>query len=225
VGRDGNGLLPGTAAAAGTAATAPAPGGGGPAYPRSAEDAGRPPRPVAAVPAEAGERPGREERALLEFVAPRLARALEALLPARAEERWRELRLRLGRPVQVVTVGGERWLGHGGPAAEPSAAPPCEREDLERTIQLVTRASVYAWEDELARGFCTIPGGHRIGLGGTAVARGGTVGQKAFGSLVARVPPTGCWPSRGSSAGPAGSWSSGLPAAARPRSSATSRGS
>lgn len=110
-------------------------------------------------------------------VAPRLRPALERLADGGAV--WLEVRLRLGRPVQVVTVRGDLWAEEAGP---------CSAEDLERTVQLVTRASVYAWEGELAQGFCTLPGGHRAGLCGRALLRDGRIaGQKDFGSINLRI--------------------------------------
>lgn len=129
------------------------------------------------------------ERAVLPFLAPRLREGLTPLLPVLADQAWTEVRLRLARPVQVVTVSGEWWLGvAGGRQADPAMACRCTADDLERTLQLVTRASLYAWEDELAQGFCTLPGGHRVGVAGRAVlARGAVRTQKAFGSLAFRL--------------------------------------
>jgi stage III sporulation protein AA len=111
--------------------------------------------------------------AVLRFLAPRLREALTPL----CGPGWQEVRLRRGRPVHVVTADGDLWPGVV-----------CDADDLERTVQLVTRASVYAWEEELARGFCTLPGGHRVGFCGRAVLRDGRLAaQKEFGSLNLRV--------------------------------------
>ena len=129
------------------------------------------------------------ERTILAYVPPRLRAPLERLLPERpGAAGWLEVRLRLGLPVGVVTTAGDRWAGAEGAAPGPAAALTCEADDLERAVQLVTRASVYAWEEELARGFCTLPGGHRAGLAGRALCRGGRVtGQKAFSAVNLRV--------------------------------------
>ncbi len=111
--------------------------------------------------------------AVLECVAPRL----RAVLTPAARTDWQEIRLRRGRPVSVVAAAGEFW---------PDLV--CTPDDLERTVQLVTRGSVYAWEEDLARGFCTLPGGHRVGFCGRAVLREGWVtAQKEFSSLNLRI--------------------------------------
>jgi stage III sporulation protein AA len=121
---------------------------------------------------------------LLPFIAP----ALRQPLRRAGDAAWLEVRLRRGGPLQLVTPAGDVWVGPDGPAATPAAAIVCGDDDLERTVQLVTRASLYAWEEELARGFCTLPGGHRVGFAGRAVLRQGRVtAQTAFSSLCLRV--------------------------------------
>jgi stage III sporulation protein AA len=120
---------------------------------------------------------------LLDYVAPALrgplGRAAETGGPA-----WCEVRLRRGGPVQVVTTAGDLWIG----ARSPADALICGDDDLERTIQLITRASLYAWEEELARGYCTLPGGHRVGFAGRAVLRQGRVAaQTSFSALCLRI--------------------------------------
>jgi len=49
------------------------------------------------------------------------------------------------------------------------------KEDLERTIQVLSQNSLYAWEDEFKNGYITIPGGHRIGFVGRGVLEQGNL--------------------------------------------------
>ncbi len=79
---------------------------------------------------------------------------------------WEEIRLRLGRPVGVVTPRGEFLLEEGRPVTE---------GDLEETLARASGSSLYACEEELRQGFLTLPGGHRLGICGRAVAEGGRV--------------------------------------------------
>lgn len=133
--------------------------------------------------------PQSPEHAVLDYLPPRLRAGLQACLPGRPKrELWLEVRVRAGAPLHLVTAGGDRWVGAAGPVGEPGEAMCCGVEDVERAMALITRASVYAWEDELAQGFCTLPGGHRAGLCGRALRRQGRVsGQKAFSSVCLRV--------------------------------------
>ena len=134
-----------------------------------------------------GVRAAEPEAQVLAYVGPRLRPLLQRLLLPGSGPRWLEIRLRLGRPLNVVTEDGDLWVGARG-SGTPEEAVCCGSEDIERSVQLVTRASVYAWEDELAQGFCTLPGGHRAGLCGRVIRRGGRItGQKAFGSLNLRI--------------------------------------
>ncbi len=95
------------------------------------------------------------------YVAERLAVALDRLDPSA----WldaRELRLRAGREVRLVGAGGrDRVLG-----------PLVGAQDLEHCLEHLTGHSRYAWEEELAQGFLTIPGGHRVGIAGSWSAPG-----------------------------------------------------
>ena len=83
------------------------------------------------------------------------------------EERGRteELRLRTGWPMTAVLPEGERSLG--GPAVSP--------QDLQRLLELASRASVHAVLSQLREGFVTVAGGHRVGLCGTAAVEDGRV--------------------------------------------------
>lgn len=129
---------------------------------------------------------GSPEAGVLAFVPPRIRVPLQKLAAVSAP--WLEVRLAAGRPVCVRTVSGDLWPGASGQAGTPASAVHCDREDIERCVQIVTRASVYAWEEELARGFCTLPGGHRVGLAGRVRWHDGAVaGQKEFGSINLRV--------------------------------------
>lgn len=93
----------------------------------------------------------------------------------RPENLW-EIRLRLGKPTQLVGRNGSRWLSD-------SAA----REDLNFVVNIASRYSPWTAQT-MARGYITAPGGHRVGLGGEAVVNGGSVtGMREVDSLCIRV--------------------------------------
>ncbi len=125
------------------------------------------------------------EDAVLGYVAPRLRSPLCRMVGGAP---WLEVRIAAGRPVCVRTVGGDLWPDAAGRPGPPERALVATPEDIDRTVQLVTRGSVYAWEEELGRGFCTLPGGHRVGLAGRIRwGNGAVAGQKDFGSVNLRV--------------------------------------
>jgi stage III sporulation protein AA len=140
-----------------------------------------PPRPTgpdgpsvasAALPGSVTIRPPSRDE-ILPYLAPAVRRALERLgsdLWARAEE----VRLRRGRPLSLVTNGGDVWLSPLGlPTADVSAAYQVTADDTQRTLSLVSQGSVYALEEEFRNGYVTIPGGHRVGLVGRALLENG----------------------------------------------------
>lgn len=84
-----------------------------------------------------------------------------------------EVRLRLERPLMVKNAKGCFFLSaHGRPCCAREGYM-VTRDDLERTLQLITESSWYAWEQEVLGGYLTLPGGHRVGLAGQAVYSGG----------------------------------------------------
>ena len=88
-----------------------------------------------------------------------------------------EIRLRAGQAPSVLEDGKERRL--------PGFV---RQEELDGILQRATGQSVYASFDTLRQGFVTLPGGHRIGICGSAVMKNGVVsGFQAISSLCIRV--------------------------------------
>ncbi|MBQ8109732.1 MAG: Flp pilus assembly complex ATPase component TadA [Clostridia bacterium] len=91
-----------------------------------------------------------------------LLERLQALLPPDAAHRLRarseavsEIRLRAGRPAQLVCVDGDEMAGEA-----------IDGVSLRRIVSSLLEYSVYAREDELARGFFTLEDGSRVGVCG-----------------------------------------------------------
>ncbi len=121
---------------------------------------------------------------MLSFLAPRLKHILDNV-PFRELE---EIRLRVHQPLVVKCSSGYIFLDDQGRTAPQSAAYRVTPEDLARTVQILTNNSWYAWEDEIRRGYITVPGGHRVGLCGRAVLDGGQVHTvKSVSSLIIRL--------------------------------------
>ncbi len=87
-----------------------------------------------------------------------------------------EIRLRLGKPVQLKTANGSICI--------PREA---TKEDLSFTVNAACRYSPWT-ASGAAQGYITAPGGHRIGLCGDAVIQNGTMtGLRSITSLNIRV--------------------------------------
>ena len=91
---------------------------------------------------------------------------VEALLESRGE-RVEELRLRVGAPVTWVTGGRELELCPGEPPPGP--------ELLEELVRRASGHAIYAVQEQMSRGYITLPRGHRLGLCGRAATENGQI--------------------------------------------------
>nr|WP_092067311.1 stage III sporulation protein AA [Dendrosporobacter quercicolus]NSL46518.1 stage III sporulation protein AA [Dendrosporobacter quercicolus DSM 1736]SDL53954.1 stage III sporulation protein AA [Dendrosporobacter quercicolus] len=115
--------------------------------------------------------------ALEHHIYPVLAPALKGILralPAAQKNELTEIRLRVGQPLLLITGVTDLMVGlNGQSVVEAAQAYVCSREDVSRTLQAISRNSLYAFEQELKQGYITISGGHRVGLAGQAIVEGG----------------------------------------------------
>jgi stage III sporulation protein AA len=87
-----------------------------------------------------------------------------------------EVRLRVDRPVALYAGQGNGWLGEGGwHDAIGAATPAVDGPALEAVLQALCQNSRYAHQEELRRGFLSLPGGHRVGVAAEAVFEGGSI--------------------------------------------------
>lgn len=92
---------------------------------------------------------------------PRIRVQLQRLSP----EEWmdvEEIRLRTGRPPQILVRDGERELEG-----------PVTAGELDQTLELASRASVHTVLPQLRQGYLTLRGGHRLGVCGSVHLRDG----------------------------------------------------
>ncbi|WP_438448800.1 stage III sporulation protein AA [Gorillibacterium sp. sgz5001074] len=99
-------------------------------------------------------------------------------MPAAVLEGMEELRIREGRPLEVVYGGRYGFIRSDGRTDRPpEEAYRPTRQDCGLLLELLTRHSLYSFEEELRRGFITVEGGHRVGLAGRTVLEDGRVKQ------------------------------------------------
>lgn len=100
-----------------------------------------------------------------------------------------EIRLRCGQPL-VLRVGDDEYTinPQGQLDQELKNGYRVKPEELARTLASLSDNSLYAFEEEIRKGFLTIPGGHRVGLAGQVVMRDGQVhGINGFSSVAIRI--------------------------------------
>lgn len=86
-----------------------------------------------------------------------------------------EIRLRAGQPLAVYTGTGECFVGESGRRCTPERAYRVTVKDIRETLEYVSNYSLYAFEDEIKKGYITMNGGNRVGVCGRAVADGSGV--------------------------------------------------
>lgn len=112
---------------------------------------------------------------VLPLLPPALCQAA-ASLPDSVQARIEEIRIREGRPLEVVYGGQYAFVStDGGMDVQPGEAHTVTHGDCAQLLERLTRHSLYSFEEELKRGFITVEGGHRVGLAGRTVLEEGRV--------------------------------------------------
>lgn len=101
-------------------------------------------------------------------------RFLLSQLPIDCWERLQEIRLRAGKPLNLIIGGSPFFFRQGALIENPYQSDIfCSQKMLNDTVLFISHHSFYALEQEFQHGFVTIPGGHRVGIGGKGVLREG----------------------------------------------------
>ncbi|SDW53193.1 stage III sporulation protein AA [Marininema mesophilum] len=97
-------------------------------------------------------------------------------LPDRIRSQLEEIRVREGRPLEVITPNGAWFItAEGRTTNQSDEGYRPNRETCGKMLNLISHHSLYALEEELRRGYVTIQGGHRVGLAGRVVVERGQV--------------------------------------------------
>lgn len=97
-------------------------------------------------------------------------RLLLSRLPKKYKEHIEEIRLRNERPLNIYSQGQDYFISKSGDVSkEFTEAYITNQKQIDNTFQLMTNHSVYAFSEEIKKGFITITGGHRVGLGGEVI--------------------------------------------------------
>ncbi len=100
----------------------------------------------------------------------------------------REIRMRIDSPI-IVDYGGIYYLGENGITDIISKSIICDKSMLDFVITHACENSIYAYNEEIKKGFITIEGGIRIGLAGTCVSEKESIKTiKNFSSINIRLP-------------------------------------
>lgn len=117
-------------------------------------------------------------------------RQLLFALPDNIKEQAYEIRLRCGRPVTVSGAFGNVFLLESGRSSficSPSVVT-ASITDIEECFSIVCGHSVHTHQSGICAGYVTVSGGHRVGIGGTAVCdKGNVVSVREVSSINIRI--------------------------------------
>lgn len=92
------------------------------------------------------------------------------------DEGLNEIRLRTDKPIVIMMDNAEYFLLQGKLVKERNEDSYIVREtDIKETMEYITNYSLYAFQDELRKGFLTVSGGHRIGICGKVIYEKGEI--------------------------------------------------
>lgn len=86
-------------------------------------------------------------------------------IPEDVRNSLEEIRIRINQPVRVISGGRELILKNCS----------IDRQAIDNIMNNLLDYSIYAYEEDLAKGFITIEGGHRVGVCGRVVTENGGI--------------------------------------------------
>lgn len=105
-------------------------------------------------------------------------------------DRLEEIRLRALRPVMLYLSGEEWYLEESGKKTKrQESAWILSKEELQQILKHICRYSLYAFEEELSRGYISADGGFRVGIAGEVILKpdGSVKNVRYISSLNIRV--------------------------------------
>lgn len=113
----------------------------------------------------------------IDSILPHSIRTLFHKLPPSVKESLEEIRIRQDRPLEIITAERSWFVMENGRLSANAALNVHRptREECLHLLNLISQHSLYAFEEEIKRGFVTIQGGHRVGLAGRVVTENGKV--------------------------------------------------
>lgn len=123
-----------------------------------------------------------------DYLPDRLRRVVDRISPE-AASCLEEIRINAEKPLMGVFGGYDRFIAEDGSfTLRPEAAFQAGKEDVEELFYRLCEHSLYAFQDDIARGFLTLRGGCRAGICGRVIYHGETIkGMKDISSICIRI--------------------------------------
>nr|WP_197702863.1 stage III sporulation protein AA [Thermoanaerobacterium sp. RBIITD] len=97
-------------------------------------------------------------------------------IPKNIKAKMEEIRLRINKPLMIHIDNQERFISSEGRIVDlADFAYRVTNDDCEKALQLISKSSIYAFEDEIKNGYITLKGGYRVGICGKCVLENGMI--------------------------------------------------
>lgn len=124
---------------------------------------------------------------LFRYLPARISRLVSSLPPALLRD-LTEVRLRTDAPLSLTVKGKNLFIDPEGRPCKAKNSVRTGKAELEECIALLTRGSLYTYDDTIKQGYIPIEGGGRAGISGDAVVKEGKVsGFKQIRSVNLRI--------------------------------------
>ena len=110
----------------------------------------------------------------IEEIISKLPKEIGLMIAKVKGDNLQEIRFRTGRPAMLYYSDRKSYLGKSGECKQNEAVVSVST-DIEELVTNFCQHSVYAFSDNIKEGFITLPGGHRVGIGGRAVLNNGKI--------------------------------------------------
>lgn len=113
---------------------------------------------------------------ILNLLSPHIKEIVSAIPEEFADRMW-EICLRTNQPIIVRCYSEFYFLTENGIVTKiyRDNLPKVKKKEIDETFFKMCEYSVHAKSNEIREGYLTLPGGHRVGVCGTAVAENGRV--------------------------------------------------
>ena len=108
------------------------------------------------------------DNSITRYFPPRLQNALSCVKLGGVTE----IRLRCERALALTAQGTVYVAANGAAVQDPARALIVTTDEVRRTFDAVCQYSLHSWHEQIAQCYVTVSGGHRVGIGGTAVFSG-----------------------------------------------------
>lgn len=115
------------------------------------------------------------ESEILCSITPSIKKIID-LVPDAYISKLEEIRIRVNKPLMICCMNTDYFVSPQGCVSKtPAGSYTVTAEDCERTLQMLSNYSIYAYEEELRNGYITLTGGHRVGIVGRGILESGKI--------------------------------------------------